>query len=156
MKLVQDAEITRLVRVAVAKLQGNQPNARGLVLILFDRDPDQALACETAPKLAKCLQIAVPHVQFSIVIADWEFETWFVAGAASLSKYLNVEQGSLPIDPESAKLGKGWIEARFRGVKYSETLDQPRMTATMDLKMCRRQSRSFDKLCRELETWCKN
>jgi predicted ATPase len=36
-------------------------------------------------------------------------------------------------------------------VKYSETIDQPAMTADMDLSLCRRRSPSFDKLCRELE-----
>lgn len=36
------------------------------------------------------------------------------------------------------------------GTKYSETQDQPRMTAQMDLALCRRRCPSFDKLCREL------
>jgi hypothetical protein len=34
---------------------------------------------------------------------------------------------------------------------YAETVDQPRLTAAMDLQMCRERSKSFDKLCRELE-----
>jgi hypothetical protein len=56
-----------------------------------------------------------------------------------------------PADPEQQRCGKGWIEHRFKGPKYSETVDQPRLTAAMDLHLCRQHSPSFDKLCRELE-----
>lgn len=61
----------------------------------------------------------------------------------------------MPQDPESQRLGKGWIERRFKGVKYSERVDQPKMTAKLDLNMCRDNSPSFDKLCRELEACLK-
>lgn len=37
------------------------------------------------------------------------------------------------------------------GSPYSPPIDQPRLTAAMDLTMCRAGSRSYDKLCRELE-----
>jgi len=53
------------------------------------------------------------------------------------------------LQPDAMKLG--WVKKRFRGVKYSETLDQAKMTARMDLAMCRSNSASFDKLCRDIE-----
>lgn len=49
---------------------------------------------------------------------------------------------------------KAWIEKRIKAPKYSETVDQPAMTAAMDLALCRSRSPSFDKLCRELEKRC--
>jgi hypothetical protein len=80
-----------------------------------------------------------------------EYETWFVAAAESLGQYLELSSDeAIPDDPEGARFGKGWIEHRFKGPKYSPTLDQPAMTARMDLEQCRRRSASFDKLCRDL------
>jgi hypothetical protein len=57
----------------------------------------------------------------------------------------------IPEDPEGQRAGKAWVQKRYRGVKYSETVDQPAMTMRMDLSLCRSRSPSFDKLCRELE-----
>jgi hypothetical protein len=84
------------------------------------------------------------------VVANVEYETWFVAAAESLTRYLNLAGDKmLPSDPERLRLGKGWIKARLPA--YSETVDQPKFSAVMDLRLCRRHSPSFDKLCRELE-----
>jgi hypothetical protein len=55
----------------------------------------------------------------------------------------------VPTDPEGNRLGKPWIRANLAG-KYSETVDQPRFAAKIDLAACRMNSASFDKLCREL------
>jgi hypothetical protein len=82
------------------------------------------------------------------VLAKIEYETWFVAAAESLRDYLDITE-SVPDHPETSA-GKGWVQARFRGTKYSETIDQVRMTAAMDLSRCREGSPSFDKLCREI------
>jgi len=85
------------------------------------------------------------------VLANPEYETWFVAAAESLEDFLDLGGGeTLSEDPEKDGLKKAWIESRFRGLRYSETVDQPRMTAAMDLALCRSRSPSFDKLCREL------
>ncbi len=77
--------------------------------------------------------------------------TWFAAACTSLEEYLDLSRGSLPQEPERERLGKAWIQKRFRGTSYSETIDQPKLTSRMDLAACRRRSPSFDKLCRELE-----
>jgi uncharacterized protein YnzC (UPF0291/DUF896 family) len=57
----------------------------------------------------------------------------------------------IPEKPEETRQGKGWIQKRFRGDKYTPSFDQPRLTWAMDLALCRSRSPSFDKLCRELE-----
>jgi hypothetical protein len=88
----------------------------------------------------------------SCVLAIVEYETWFVAAADSLRDFLDIPHtDTVPEAPEPRRSGKSWIERRFRGTKYSETVDQPKMTAAMDLPLCRQRSPSFDKLCRELE-----
>jgi hypothetical protein len=93
------------------------------------------------------------------------YETWFVAAAESLIArgYLQLKPGeSIPDDPEG-RLGKNWIADHFIGRKgairddpkrkvvYSETIDQRDMTNVMILEQCRANSRSFKKLCIELE-----
>ncbi len=91
-------------------------------------------------------------MDIACVIANVMYETWFVAAAQSLSEYLEFSpQENIPADPEAAKAGKGWIKKHMKRGHYSETADQPSLTVKMDLALCRTRSKSFDKLCRELE-----
>lgn len=120
-----------------------------LILILLDRNTD--LPCQLAPSLLQIAHACRADQDVACVIANVEYETWFVAAAASLSEYLDLSKdASLPETPEKFGSGKAWIEQRFKG-RYSETVDQPRLTARMDLHACRSRSLSFDKLCRDLE-----
>lgn len=124
------------------------PDAVDLILVLIDADDD--LPCLLGPEL---LGRAVGHradQNIACVLANAEFETWFVAAAESLAKYLNLQADEPPQDPESLQLKKKWIADRFKG-SYRETVDQPKLAAALDLKLCRNRSPSFDKLCRELE-----
>ena len=147
----KDDALVRAVELAAAKLKGSSIAVDSeLILVLIDADDD--LPCELGPKLVDIARDARPDKSISCVIANVEYETWFVACARSLSRFLELEEGEIPNDPESERMGKGWVEKRFRGVKYSETVDQAKMTAHMDLQMCRKQSKSFDKLCRDVES----
>ena len=76
-----------------------------------------------------------------------------IAGADSLGDYLDLSQDrELPRDPEARRLGKAWIQHRFRKKpRYSPTAYQPAMTSHMNLRLARERSPSFAKLCRELE-----
>jgi hypothetical protein len=91
-------------------------------------------------------------MDIACIIANKMYETWFVAAAESLHKYLTLRPGEqIPPDTDAHGFGKGWIKQRIRGAKYSETADQATLTSAMDLTLCRSRSRSFEKLCRELE-----
>ena len=127
---------------------------RTMILLLLDADRD--CPKELAPTLARTLAEATSLQNISVVLAKVEFETWFVAAASSLSDYLRVELPADDIeDPEGRAFGKAWISERFLGAvvgsRYREPIDQPRLTAVMDLGLCRRRCPSFDKLCRELD-----
>lgn len=148
-RLVQGSELGRAVDLAALKLREARPEERGMVLILVDADED--LPCELGPGLLKEAQERRSDVDLCCVVANVEYETWFIAAADSLGEYLELAETEIPQDPEGQKAGKAWVQKRFRGVKYSETVDQPAMTMRMDLSLCRRRSPSFDKLCRELE-----
>jgi hypothetical protein len=139
------------VRIAVKEL--NNPPATadpGLVLILIDAD--EKCPGRLGPELLGFARETHSAVDIACVLAIVGYETWFAAAAESLTKYLELPAGFLASDsPEESRHGKAWVRRYFRGTKYSETRDQPRLTGAMDLALCRRRSPSFDKLCRELE-----
>ncbi len=142
-------ELSDGIEFAVRMLaeEGSDP---GLILVLVDAEDD--MACELGPELLKRARNCRPDADVACVIANRCYETWFVAAASSLSKYLDLTNDPvLPENPELTAQRKDWIAQRIRGVKYSEPVDMPRLTAAMDLKLCRSRSPSFDKLCRELE-----
>lgn len=145
-KLVRKQELTRAINLAMLKLGASTSNDPSLVLVMLDADDD--LPCVLGPDLLTIAHESRRDADISCVVVNVEYETWFVASAESLTKYLEV--GDIPAAPEDQRCGKAWIEKRYRGAKYSETVDQPAMTAAMDLERCRSRSPSFDKLCREL------
>lgn len=146
----KDDALARAVGLAAAKLASDS-HSMGAELILILIDADEDCARELGPKLLEIARESRRDKSVSCVLAVVEYETWFVASARSLAEFLELGDEEVPADPETKRAGKGWIERRFKGVKYSETVDQPKMTAKMDLEMCRDRSPSFDKLCRELE-----
>lgn len=147
-KLVRKEELERTVTLAASKLRvacaAGDPST---VLVLLDADSDPP--CVLGPQLLQFTTDSRPDLDVVCVLAKIEYETWFVAAAESLREFLDFP--AVVHAPENARCGKGWIKKYFTGAKYSETLDQPRMTAAMDLRLCRQRSPSFDKLCRELE-----
>jgi hypothetical protein len=145
-RLVKEPELQKAVTFAASKLAAT--GGPGCVLVLLDADRDPP--CILGPQLLATARKARSNVEIVCIAANVEYETWFVAAAESLTKYLDLGQESVPENPEQLRLGKHWIAERFKGTRYSETQDQPRMTAAMDLALCRRRSPSFDKLCREL------
>lgn len=146
-KLIKPQELVRAISLADLKLRAMEAT-RAFVLIMFDADED--LACEVAPALLEQMQRERPDVDMALILPVPEYETWFVAAAESLRDYLDLDSGEIPRTPEPLKLKKAWIQSRFRG-RYTETIEQPALTARMDLSACRARSASFDKLCRELE-----
>jgi hypothetical protein len=151
-QLVITQNLAKAVEFASSKLRDTvDDEAPRIVLLLLDADSDPP--CVLGPQLLAVMKATCGQgVRAACVIASVEYETWFVAAAESLVDFLQLEQGEeVPLDPEEQRCGKQWISRRFKKAKYSETVDQPAMTAAMDLAMCRSRSPSFDKLCRELE-----
>jgi hypothetical protein len=148
-KMIQSRELERALDLAVLKLRSAGSADPALILIMLDADED--LACVLGPDLLQRAQAHRGDADISCVVATVEYETWFVAAAESLSELLELSHEAVPQSPESSRSGKAWIQKRFKGVKYSPTVDQPAMTRRMDLLQARGRAPSFDKLCRELE-----
>lgn len=144
-------EILRAIELATMKLDNtDEPDTPRLVLLMFDADED--CPKEIVEALTNILEEVDPRIDLATIVPCVEYETWFVAAADSLRDFLELRPGDEEIsDPETARLGKKWIQDRFLHHRYSETLDQVRLTNRMDLRLCRERSPSFDKLCRELE-----
>ena len=150
-RLVQKGGLQKAVQLALMKLKllPASPDP-AMVLILIDADED--CPAKLGPTLLDYGREVAQDADLACILAKGEYETWFAAAAESLDKYLEFPPEFRPSeDPEGARQGKAWVEGYFRGVKYSETQDQPGMTSAMDTALCRRRSPSFDKLCRELE-----
>ena len=147
---VDDPCLRRAVGIAASKLTEHcDATVRKYVLIVIDAEG--GCAAKLGPELKQRASEIASHLSIACVIAVDEYETWFVAAAESLTDYLDFKPGEVPSEPETRGAKKKWIEDRFRGVKYKETVDQPKFSATMDLRLCRSRSPSFDKLCREIE-----
>jgi hypothetical protein len=148
-KMTQSPDLERALGLAVLKLRESLSPDPRLILILLDADED--LACILGPDLLSRARTHRGDADISCVVATVEYETWFVAAAESLQDFLDLSDGAVPEAPEASRSGKAWIQRRFKGLKYSPTVDQPSMTRRMDLRQARHRSPSFDKLCRELE-----
>ena len=144
-----DPDLGKAIGLACLKLSAN---GGGLILILIDAEDDCLTKGSLGPAVLQRAKAIRGDADIACVIANVMYETWFVACAEALNEHLEIDANTvIPIDPEAQRVGKGWIKRHIRGAKYSETVDQPRLTSKMDFALCRRRSKSFDKLCRELE-----
>ena len=140
-------EFSRHLKLAAAKC-----GDAGWVLILFDAD-DDCPAQKGAAVLAQA-QAIIPHRRVAVVLANREYEAWFIAAAESLNgcRDFKYRDADALIDPEKPRNAKGWMRERMPA-GYGETTDQPAFTARFDLELAHQRSRSFRKLCSE---WDKN
>jgi Domain of unknown function (DUF4276) len=124
--------------------------SKGGVLVLLDADDD--CPAEYGPALLTRARAARPDRQVSVVLANREFEAWFLAAAPSLAGQFGFPADfTRPRSPESPRDCKGLLtKARPKGQPYKETVDQALLTSCFDLKMAREYSGSFDKFYRDV------
>jgi hypothetical protein len=136
-------ELERAVELAALKAR-----PRGGVFVLLDSDDD--CPATLAPLLLARAQTAGMGLPVSVILPQREFEGWFLAAAESIrgKRGLPVDLAPPP-NPEEIRGAKGWLRERMRGHVYSETIDQPALTAMFDLNQARA-AKSFDKCYREV------
>lgn len=141
--LNRDEEFNRYLQLAAAKCE-----EEGWILVVLDADDD--CPAELGADILARAQACVPHRRISIVLANREYEAWFIAAAQSLHGHRGFNFDPMAgIDPETPRDAKGWMKARMAGGAYGETTDQPAFSARMDLQAAYDGSRSFRKLCSE-------
>jgi len=130
------------VAVRLAILQGDC----GAILILFDGEDECPLA--RAKEVAGWAARVSGSTPCAIVVAYREYETWFLSALESLRGKRGIRTDAVaPPNPESRRDAKSALEEYMppsRG--YSETLDQPAMSALLDLGSAYRRNRSFRRL----------
>ena len=144
-KLTCPGGIERAASAIAARVPGE-----GGVLVLLDADDD--CPAELGPQLLARARKARPDRQIAVVLANREFEAWYLAAAPSLAgKHGFPETFSAPADPESPRDCKGALtRARVAGHPYKETVDQAVLASVFDLEMARAVSPSFGKFYREV------
>lgn len=145
-KLLRVGELERAVELAARQTQNGDA-----VIILIDADDD--CPAELAPTLLLRAVETRPDRDIRVILANKEYEAWFIAAAESIAGRRGLRPDLVPHhDPESIRDAKGWLTTHSRpGTAYRETLDQPALTQVFDIESARK-SPSFDKLCRDLAT----
>lgn len=144
--LNRDEEFRRHLLLAAGKCGRN-----GWILVLLDADDD--CPATLGMEILERARAYLPHRKVSVVLANREYEAWFIAAAESLHGHRGfvLDTGNAS-DPEKLRNAKGWVNARMTSNSYGETTDQPAFTAQMDLQQVFDHSRSFRKLCSEWDS----
>lgn len=138
-----------LERVVAALAEQGGPMAGVLVLL----DADDECPAELGPRLLERVHTARPDRPSSVVLANREFEAWFLAAAPSLRGQRGLAQDiQAPAAAEQPRDCKGWLSRhRTDGRAYKPATDQAALTAVFDMETARKNSLSFDKLWRDVE-----
>lgn len=90
-------------------------------------------------------------VGVQIVVADKEYESWFLAAADSLRKHPDVRDDAVALaNPEGRRDAKRELE-KLMLESYKETRHQPKFSALIDLETARKNSRSFRRMVHAVE-----
>ena len=140
---------TRDAFTRVFQFAARQVSRPGAVLVLLDADDD--CPATLGPSLLEWAHSAHRAMPVSAVLANVEFEAWFLAAAASLRGHRGLsETVEPPTDPEVIQGAKEWLTRHMPpGRPYSPTDHQASFCSVMSLEEAR-QAASFDKLCRDV------
>lgn len=146
--LNRQLEFTRHLQLASAKCGDD-----GWVLLLLDADDD--CPATKGAEIAARVHEVLPHRRVAVVLANREYEAWFLASAASLNgcRGFSFKAEDAEVEAERPRNAKGWMAQRLASRSYRETTDQPAFSAKIDLDVAFARSRSFRKLCTE---WTNN
>jgi hypothetical protein len=142
--LVQSNGIERTVELAARQTQ-----AADGILILLDADDD--CPREMAEALLTRAKAKRPDRAIAVVVANREYEAWFLAAAPSLrGKRGLADDMEPPPDAEAIRDAKGWLARHAgQGFSYKPTIDQPALTNEFSLEQAYA-ARSFRKLVKEV------
>lgn len=131
--LIKPGGLERAMDLAVAKA-GRE--SRILVLLDSDDDCPQRLG----PALASRAKSQRPDILSAVVLAEREYEAWFLAAAASLAGRRGLRNDlAPPSNPHTIRDAKGWLSDRTiqANRKYSPIADQAAFTSVMSLEQAR-------------------
>lgn len=141
--IVREGELERAVKQALR----SRENA-GALLVLLDADDDCPVTLGQS-LLARCR--ACTEVPAAVVLANREFEAWFLGAKDSLRAVRGIRQDvQTPPEPEAIRGAKERLSANMQGRRYLEVDDQPALAAEMAIDLAAQRCRSFAKLLRDV------
>ena len=144
-RFLKEGELERAVELAARRA-----GAAGSVLILIDADGD--CPGELAREILRRARETRSDRAIRAVLAKMEYEAWFLAAIESLAGKRGIARSVGPQpEPESIRGAKERLSTLMPGQPYRETLDQPALTAILDLDAARA-APSFDKLWRDVSS----
>lgn len=142
-RLVREGELERATEFAARRV-----GSEGAVLILVDADDD--LPCILGPRLLERARRARSDIRLGVVLANREYEAWFLAAARSLRGRCGLRDDLEDhAAPETVRDAKSWLSHRMRGKRYRPSVEQAKLTAGIDLDAAM-SAPSFAKLVREI------
>lgn len=146
-RLVRPGGLEAAVEAQARRVPADHP---GGILVVIDADDD--CPANLGPSLLARAEAARPDRRTAVVLANREFEAWFLASAPSLGGRVGLaEHLEVPASSETLRDCKGWLTHHRRdGVRYRPRVDQAALTDAIDLDLARTNSASFDKFCRDI------
>ncbi|WP_405537982.1 DUF4276 family protein [Streptomyces sp. NBC_00075] len=146
-KLVRRGGVENAVEIQARRVPADH---RGGVLVVIDADDD--CPASLGPSLLARAEATRRDRRTAVVLANREFEAWFLASAPSLSGRAGLaEHLEVPADSETRRDCKGWLTHHRRDrVRYRPRVDQAALAHAINLDLARANSPSFDKFCRDI------
>ena len=119
-QVVKVGELERKVELAARKING-----QGAILIILDSEDD--CPAELGPSLLHRASQVRQNLPIAVVLAKYEFESWFLAAAESLRRQRELKDDiDPPKDPEAIRDAKGWLSQQMEGSRrYRERAISP-------------------------------
>jgi hypothetical protein len=139
-KVVKAGELEKAIQLAAT----SRDDAGSILVILDSDDDDPATLIEALKKRGE----AVTHLPVEVVAAVKEYECWLLGGKESLRGVCGIRSdASNPPAVETIRDGKGRLEANMTdNRRYVEVVDQPRLSAHLDIPMAAGNAHSFAEL----------
>lgn len=119
----------------------------GVVLIVLDCEDD--LPCELGPQLLSRACRVRPDVEMVVILAQREYESWFIAGIRSLRGLRGLPSDlEPPVRGQNIRDAKGWL-GKYMDVPYDPVCHQLEFTRALDIGQAR-SNQSFDRFVRRL------
>jgi hypothetical protein len=126
-----------ILTLAIRRIEdGMSEGDRGLVLVLCDSDDDCPISVRES--IESQIRITSSRVDFQVVVAQKEFEAWFLTCRASFEGHHECVQPIPQIDDiPLIRDAKGYFERSILkpGRYYSEVVDQPKFSALINFKV---------------------
>lgn len=146
--LHDSSERQRTLQFVAAKAR----QAGGIVLVLLDSDARTDTRCpaELGPQLVAEAGRVAPDIPTLVVLAEREFESWFLAAAQSLQGMHGIPPNFAPTSSQLKRRdAKGQLNAVMRG-GYDPIQHQALLARAMDLDLAAASNASFARMADRL------